>query len=131
MYMEGEWGGPINPYNPAWMENELFSLISYGEEETVPGESDGPGYVTIAFDHDVIDDPANPYGIDFIVFGNSIGVGTSNDYYSQSDDPAKVEFSGVGGGEEALVEVSQDGKTWVAFKHGPFLDRVMPTFKYQ
>lgn len=131
MYMEGEWGGPINPYNPAWMENELFSLISYGEKEAEPGEPDGPGYVTIAFDHDVIDDPANPYGIDFIVFGNSIGVGTSNNYYSQSDDPAKVEFSGVGAVEEALVEVSQDGKTWAAFTNGPFADGAMPTLGYQ
>lgn len=131
MYMEGEWGGPINPYNPAWMENEFLSLVSYGGKATVPGESDGPGYVTIAFDHDVIDDPANPYGIDFIVFGNSLGVGTSDDYYSQSDDPAKVVFSGAGAVEEALVEVSHDGKTWFAFKDGPFADGAMPTLGYQ
>lgn len=131
MYMEGPWGGPVSPYNAAWKKDEVFSLVSYGEEEAAPGEEGGPGYVTIAFDHDVVDDPANPYGIDFLVFGNSFGVGTTDAYYSEADDPAKVTFTGKGAFEEALVEVSQDGKTWHAFADGPYADGPLPTLGYQ
>lgn len=131
MYWGRMEGGPVNPSNPACLEGEIFSLVSDGEKEQSPGEAEGPGYVTIAFDHDVIDDPANPYGIDFIVFGNSLGIRTTDDYYSQSDDPAKVEFNGQGFVEEAVVEVSQDNKAWFTFKNGPFADGAMPTLGYQ
>ena len=130
MYMAGQWGGPISPYNPAWMAGEIFSLESEGDEELEPGEEDGPGYVTIAFDHDVVDDPANPYGIDFLVFGNAFAVGNSSEYYTQTTDPNKVSFAGTGAAEEALVEVSQDGRTWYAFAKGPFADGALPTLGY-
>jgi hypothetical protein len=38
--------------------NGLVSLGSFG------------GNITLRFDHPVINDPANPYGVDFVVFGN-------------------------------------------------------------
>lgn len=126
IYMSGAWGGPVNPYNPAWMAGELFSLESDGDEDLEPGEPYGPGYVTIKFDHRVMDDPANPYGLDLIVFGNALAVGNSTEWYSQTTDPSKVSFTGKGGGEEAVVEVSQDGTTWYTFA-SPFADCAMPT----
>ena len=131
MYMSGAWGGPVSPYNPAWQAGELFSLESYGDEQLEPGEPDGPGYVTIKFDHDVVDDPANPFGIDFIVFGNALGEGNSEVWYAQTTDPDKVSFSGNGDHEDALVEVSQDGRTWHAFSKGPFADGALPTLGLQ
>lgn len=118
MYMSGDWGGPVSPYNPAWMEGELLTL---------QGEDD---FVVIEFDHDVVDDPANPFGIDFIVFGNAFGVGTTEAYYSQGTDPASVTFTGAGAAESAYVEVSQDGQTWYAFEDGPHGDDFAPTLGF-
>ena len=130
IYMNGTWGGPVSPYNPAWMAGELLTLKSDGDEDLAPGEPDGPGYVTIKFDHRVMDDPLNPYGLDLIVFGNAFAVGNSTEYYSQTTDPSKVSFTGKGAGEEAVVEVSQDGVTWYTFT-SPFADCAMPTLGLQ
>ncbi len=117
-YMVGQWGGPVSPYNPAWMAGELLTL---------QGEDD---FVVIEFDHDVVDDPNNPFGLDFIVFGNAFGVGTTDAYYSQDMGPAGISFTGSGTPEEALVEVSQDGQTWYAFTDGPHGDDFAPTLGF-
>ena len=114
-YMSGAWGGPVSPYNPAWMDGELFSL------------DDEDSFVTIEFDHDVIDDPNNPFGIDFIVFGNAFGVGTTDEYYDASIDPANCKFKGTSASEQAVVEVSQDGTTWYTYTSGPYADDWAPT----
>ncbi len=130
MYMYGMWGGPISPVNPAWMEGELFSLESYGDEELEPGEEDGPGYVTIEFDHDVVDDPANPYGLDFIVFGNAMCIRKGNEYYGEADDPGASILKGEGNPEYAKVEVSADGTHWFTDSTWKFADNFAPTLGY-
>ena len=117
-YMVGQWGGPVSPYNAAWKEGELLTL---------QGEDD---YVVIEFDHDVVDDPNNPFGLDFIVFGNAFGVGTTDAYYSQDMGPNGISFTGSGTPEEALVEVSQDGQKWYAFNDGPHGDDFAPTLGF-
>ena len=117
-YMVGQWGGPVSPYNAAWKEGELLTL---------QGEDD---FVVIEFDHDVVDDPNNPFGLDFIVFGNAFGVGTTDAYYSQDMGPNGISFTGSGTPEEALVEVSQDGRTWYAFNDGPHGDDFAPTLGF-
>ncbi len=130
MYMYGMWGGPISPVNPAWMEGELFSLESYGNEELEPGEADGPGYVTIEFDHDVVDDPANPYGLDFIVFGNAMCIRKGNEYYGEADDPGASLLTSEGNPEYAKVEVSADGTNWFTDPDWKFADSFAPTLGY-
>ncbi len=114
-YMKGTWGGPITPYNPAWMANELLSLEDEGD------------FVVIEFDHKVVDDPKNPYGYDFIAFGNSLIVGTKKDYYEESSDPGNWEYTQQLSGEPALVEVSADGETWFSYNDGPYCDDWAPT----
>ena len=53
---------------PAWsLDPNGGKLISSIEEDT---------YIIVKFDHKVADDPGNPYGIDFIVFGNARFEGT-------------------------------------------------------
>src|SRR5262249_38670108 len=56
------------------------------------------------FDEPVMNDPANPFGVDLLVFGNA-GYGDTN----FPGGPAGPLF-GAGGG---TVEVSQDGSNWV------------------
>ena len=117
-YMEGQWGGVVSPYNPAWQGGQLLTLN--GEDE----------YVTIEFDHKVVDDPKNPWGLDFIVFGNALLVGTKKDYYEETSDPGNWEYTGSLSDEKALVEVSADGKTWFSYNDGPYCDSWAPTQGY-
>ena len=120
---EGDNGGIVSPGYPAWGGGLLFSLEGDEDEEE-------PGFVTIKFDHDVIDDPKNPWGIDFIVFGNAFAVKQGTSYVTLGGDPATVRLTGTGAAEGALVEVSQDGETWYAFEDGPYADDAMPTLGY-
>lgn len=120
--MNGQWGGPVSPYNSAWMADELLTLS--GEDEDVVPQ------VSIKFDHDVMDDANNPWGIDFIVFGNAFGVGNSTSYYTQTTDPSKVSFAGTGASEESEVLVSQDGETWYSYTETKSADDFAPTLGY-
>lgn len=102
-----EWAGGtfvVSPACPAFGEGTVLTLE----------DLDGGAYVTIAFDHDVVDDPANPFGVDFIVFGNA-GIASSAGMVSNVDDPASMtcEESIYSFDEPAIVQVSQDGKNWV------------------
>ena len=119
----GDSGSTINPAYPAWSGGRLLSLVGDDEEGT-------PGFVTIKFDHDVLDDPNNPFGIDFLVFGNAFGVRDSDENIQLTTDPLTVSFTGKGSYENALVEVSQDGETWYAYEKGPYADSFMPTLGY-
>lgn len=117
-YMEGQWGGVVSPYNPAWMAGELLTLN--GEDN----------YVTIEFDHKVVDDPKNPWGLDLIVFGNALIQGTKKDYYEESSNPGNWQYTDTIADEKALVEVSADGTHWFSFSDGPFCDSWAPTQGY-
>lgn len=115
-YMTGDWGGVISPMNSAWTEGLLLTVETF----------DSPAHVTVEFDHQVEDDPLNPYGIDFIVFGNTFVYSEGWDYYYDGVDPFSIRFGDGAAPEPGLVEVSQDGVTWYAFADGPFAD-TMPT----
>ena len=119
----GDSGSTINPAYPAWSGGRLLSLVGDDDEGT-------PGFVTIKFDHDVLDDPNNPFGIDFLVFGNAFGVRNSKENIQLTTDPLTVSFTGKGSYENALVEVSQDGERWYAYEKGPYADSFMPTLGY-
>ncbi|HOX55295.1 MAG TPA: hypothetical protein P5205_01865 [Candidatus Paceibacterota bacterium] len=83
------------------------------------------GHVTVAFDHPVTDDPANPYGIDFAVFGNSFYV--SSGYTSEASDLRTSHLVGSITIEPMLVSVSPDGEDWYTYTNGPFCDTAFPT----
>jgi hypothetical protein len=114
---------PVTPANPAMREDQLFALSwverDYGDE---------PGYVTVAFDHRVVDDPQNPYGLDFIVFGNALHDIGGEQYFYGTDDPNGVTVATADIlAEPGIVEVSQNGTTWFTYGSGPFADAFAPT----
>ena len=77
-------------------------------------------YIIVKFDHHVEDDPNNPYGIDFLVFGNSFYGGSG-----AVDCNTDMETYYLMGGpfeEPVLVAVSQDGKNWYEYSSGPYGD---------
>jgi hypothetical protein len=99
-------------------------------------------YIIASFDQPIQDDPAHPYGIDFIVFGNAF-YGASG----ATHDEANMNTLMVGGGgflEPLKVSVSP-GYTglpgevinepttwpWYRYDNGPFADTEFPTHAYK
>ena len=103
---EGLIPGCVTPFQPAWRPNELVS-IGVG------------GTLVVRFDHDVVDDPRNPFGIDLLVFGNA--------FFTDAGAGAGI----VGGlmSEGGAISVSLDGVSWTAV---PAIeaDGLFPTLGY-
>ena len=95
--------GVVSPFQPAFTPAELL-VVGRG------------GSVVLAFDEPVLDDPANPFGVDLLVFGN----------------PFLVDLAfpgGLAGGlfaEGGLIEVSPDGVVWTVVP-GAVADGGFPT----
>ena len=107
----GQFPGDAGVFNSIF-EPELLVSVGAG------------GELTVRFDHHVMDDPRNPFGIDLLVFGNSFLTAV----FGQGDAFA----AGVLEGEPGVIEVSQDG---VVFFHasaatGVFADELFPTLGY-
>ncbi len=84
------------------------------------------GHLTLTFDDPVQDDPCNPYGIDFIIFGNSFHISGGGQPWANRN-PNDTVVSGALFAERGLVSVSQDGINWFSFFDGPFADDFAPT----
>lgn len=86
-------------------------------------------FIEVKFDHQVMDDPNNPFGLDFLVFGNSFYTGSS----SVSDSSNMNDYMLVGGGwcEDVTVSVSQNGTDWYQYENGPYGDNPFPTQAYE
>jgi len=100
--------------------------------------------IVARFDHPVYDNPANPYGIDFQVFGNAFYSVTSGGF---SSDTANMNNFIIGSGvfsEPTKVSVSPgytglpgesdaDPSTWPWYRYdsGPYGDSAFPTHAYK
>ncbi len=110
------WGSwrPVVTVFPQWLPSALVTVGVGGE-------------LILKFDHAVADDKNNPYGIDFIVFGNALQAidGVTDWTY---DDPNAVRIkTGQVKSEQGKVSVSQDGVIWYSFENGPWADSFAPT----
>ena len=76
--------------------------------------------ITVGFDHRVEDDPDNPFGIDFLVFGNQYYMG--NGYVNDATNMNTYMLAGGSDFERTKVSVSQDGITWYRYDDGPYAD---------
>lgn len=95
--------GVVSPFAAPW---EPTDLVSIGRG----------GSLVVRFDHPVVDDPGNPYGIDLLVFGNS--------FYENQGGIAGSLYSGGG-----TIEVSADGLDWRAIS-GVQADGRFPTLGF-
>ena len=113
---------PLTPFMPAWGTGNIVSLCDY---------EDLPGYITIEFDHPVVDDPNNPWGLDFIVFGNSFYSYGGADYLTGFENPTNAVVGDGMVAEPGIVEVSQDGTTWFTSPSRLDADALAPTLGYK
>lgn len=108
---------PAYGYDP--YDNKVITTLNNGAD------------IVVKFDHHVMNDSANPYGIDFIVFGNSFFVG--NGYVNDSTNMSTYMLTNPAScfSENVTVSVSQYGETWYTFNSGPYADNLFPTQAYQ
>jgi hypothetical protein len=108
----------VVPVYPAWRSFEVVTVGSGGK-------------LILRFNHRVEDDENNPYGVDFIVFGNArwhIGSGGS---WTPQSNPETVTVDSGFFREPGIVSVSQDGNNWYKFTTGPYADDFAPTASYK
>lgn len=100
---EGIAPGAVTPFQPCFGTNEIVSIGAGGQ-------------LTLAFSPPLRDDPRNPFGIDFIVFGNS--------FFTDSSYPS----GGVGAlaADGGTIQVSADGTTWITVTN-VLADGLFPT----
>lgn len=108
---------PVLPICPAFRS---FELVSVGNG----------GHLTLKFSHAVADDKNNPYGIDFIIFGNSMQEIQSGPAW-QNGNPEDTVITDVTYWEPGIVSVSRDGIEWYTFSSGPYADAFAPTASYR
>jgi hypothetical protein len=104
---EGIWPGVVSQFNTPWLADEIVSI-------------GGGGHLVIFFDEPVQDDPNNPWGIDLIVFGNT--------GFVDGAWPSAI-VSDVFSDDNGTIEVSADGKQWVAITT-QVADGLWPTCGY-
>ena len=108
----------VVPVYPAWRSFEVVTIGSGGE-------------LILRFNHPVGNDENNPYGIDFIIFGNTRWRIEGGGSWRAESNPETVTVGGGFYAEQGIVSVSQDGNDWYEFSTGPYADDFAPTVSYK
>jgi len=110
------------PVVPVYPPRQVEELVRIGQG----------GSITLKFSHPVRNDTNNPYGIDFIVFGNAMQAIGANESWL-NDNPEETTVRGLVFAEPGIVSVSQDGLHWYTFdpNTGPYADDFAPAAAFQ
>lgn len=99
----------------------IFSAAFLPDQIVSIGEG---GHLTVRFDEPVVDGPANPYGVDLIVFGNAFFAADFSNFPSVAqENPARLFDSDL-----LHIELSADGINF--FPIARLGDRLFPTQGY-
>ena len=115
----GPFGGPIDPFNPPYLNTQLLSLGTGGA-------------LTVKFERPILNHPRNRFGIDFIIYHNS-GFIITNAF-----DPVTFDWIGTPATDGSLfgqnpgltrVSVSADGEHFYMLDpaRAPVVDHLLPT----
>ncbi len=122
---------PANVFSPSVPLNLTMGAYGVDKVVSIADFDDSRGYITIEFDHPVVDDPNNPWGLDFIVFGNAFYRARGETYMTGFENPTNVVINGSLVAEPGFVEVSQDGVTWFTSDTWLHADSFAPTLGYK
>jgi len=74
------------------------------------------GQITVNMGRKVYDNPNNPYGMDFIVYGNSFfSASGAGGFVSDATDLNTTTLGSSPGGHPTIVSISQDGTNWYTY----------------
>ncbi len=109
-------GGPTtnaNPFSPAFKNSQLLSLGAGGS-------------LTVHTSMPIVDNPMNPFGIDFIIYGNTGFVITNGNFSGGGITDGSLLGNNTG---TTKVEVSQDATNWFTLNQSLALtvDNIFPT----
>jgi hypothetical protein len=109
----GAFGGPVDPFNPPYLRDQVLSIGAGGS-------------LTVRFDSPILNHLANPFGIDFIIFGNS-GFTITNGNFSSGGITDGTLFGANSGATR--VSVSADNVTYfpLSASLAPGVDGYFPT----
>jgi hypothetical protein len=109
-FTPGLYGGPVDPLNPPWQKSQLVSLGTNGA-------------ITLHFSSPITDAPGHPFGLDFLIFGNSGFVATNATY-----DVTGGQLFGTDA-VSTRVSVSPDGVTFYTLDPAlaPTVNSLYPT----
>ena len=83
-------------------------------------------WAVVKFPEPVWDNPSNPYGLDFIVYGNAFFAG-SGGFVSDTTDHRTFDITGGLFAEPTKISVSPDGIDWYTYDGGHYADSYYPT----
>ena len=109
----GQFGGPVDPFSPPYLADQLLSIGA-------------GGFVVLEFDQPVFNSPNNPYGLDFILFGNAGFSIINNDFSGGGVTDGSLFFHTE---PSTSVWVSQDNVTFFQLdpQRAPKVDGYYPT----
>ena len=109
----GDFGGPVDPFSSPWQTGQILSVGAGGS-------------LTLRFPQPVLDQPGNPYGLDFLVFGSAAFLIVNGDFSGGG-----VTDGGLFGDNQGTsrVSVSSDGSSFftLAPALAPKVDGLFPT----
>ena len=110
----GTFGGPVDPFNPPYLRDQLVSIGAGGS-------------LTVHFANPIRNDAANPFGIDFTIFGNS-GLTITNGDFSGGGITDGSMF-GAAAFASTRISVSADNLEYFTLAPGlaPVFDGYFPT----
>jgi hypothetical protein len=109
-FTPGEWAGPVDPFNAPYLPSQIVGLGAGGS-------------ITLQFNTPIRNNAANPFGLDFIIFGHA---GFLEDFGSGTALDGSLY---TGGTSDVRVSVSADGSTFYALNslQTPLVDGWFPT----
>jgi hypothetical protein len=110
----GDFGGPVDPFNAPYLGEQVVSIGAGGS-------------LTVQFDTPIANEPSNPYGLDFNIFGNSGFVIINGDYTGGGITDGSLYGSNEGG--FTRVSISSDGLNYYQLDTAlaPTVDQLFPT----
>ncbi|HWD19824.1 MAG TPA: hypothetical protein VHB20_11155 [Verrucomicrobiae bacterium] len=106
-------GSSVNPLSPPFSKSQLVSLGTNGS-------------LTLEFDPPIVNNPSDPFGVDFIIFENSFFQITNGNFSGGG-----ITSGAIGGNNPGAtrVAVSADGAAWFTLNPNlaPTVDGIFPT----
>ena len=109
-FTPGNWGGPVDPFSAPYLPSQIVGLGAGGS-------------ITLQFNMPIQNNAANPYGLDFIIFGHA---GFTEDFNTGTALDGSLY---TGGTSDVRVSVSADGSTFYTLNPSqtPVVDGLFPT----